>query len=96
MYVRCLQGVVAAITSKLRQNVVKVTDQRVSQMNEVINAIRLIKMYAWEAPFLKRIQELRARETNELRKTAFVQSISSSITPAITIIAAIATFVAMT
>ena len=86
----------AALTSKLRLQVVAVTDRRVAQMNEILNAIRLIKMYAWEEPFQKRIKKIRSQETKQLRKAAFLQSISTSITPAITIIAAIATFFALT
>jgi hypothetical protein len=90
------QGVVVAITSRLRLRVVAVTDRRVTQMNEILNAIKLIKMYAWEKPFQQRVKVIRAQETKELRKAAFLQSITTSITPSITIIAAVVTFFALT
>ena len=28
-------------------------DKRVAKMSELINSMRLIKMYAWEIPFMK-------------------------------------------
>ena len=84
------------MTAKLRRQIVGTTDKRVTQMNEILNAIRLIKMYAWEMPFAKRIEKLREEETRGLRKAAFLQSLSLSMTPAITVVAAIATFFALT
>lgn len=33
----------------------KVTDQRVGLMSEILNSIRLIKMYAWEDSFANKI-----------------------------------------
>ena len=53
------QGGLAALTSVLRLRVVRVTDKRVTLMNEVIGAMGLIKMYAWEDPFRKRILDIR-------------------------------------
>jgi hypothetical protein len=56
---RCIQGGLAALTSVLRLRVVGVTDKRVTLMNEIIGAMRLIKMYAWEDPFRRRVQDIR-------------------------------------
>ncbi len=39
-----VQGGLAAVTAKLRRRVVAVTDRRVALMNEILNAIRLIKV----------------------------------------------------
>ena len=54
-----LQGGLAALTSVLRLRVVKVSDKRVTLMNEIVGAMRLIKMYAWEDPFRQRVQDIR-------------------------------------
>lgn len=91
-----VQGLIAAWTSKLRLQAVAATDRRVAQMNEILNAIKLIKMYAWEEPFQQKVHDIRKREMLELRKAAFLQSISNSVTPSITIIAAIVTFFVLT
>jgi hypothetical protein len=39
----------------VRIKTVKVTDQRVGLMSEILNSIRLIKMYAWEDSFANKI-----------------------------------------
>ena len=38
------------------------SDKRVALMNEILNSIRLIKMYAWEEPFIEKIKGLRSVE----------------------------------
>lgn len=50
-----MQGAIANVTSKVRIKTVKVTDQRVGLMSEILNSIRLIKMYAWEDSFANKI-----------------------------------------
>ena len=90
------QGGVATLTAHFRRKVVVHTDKRVSLMNEVINSIRLIKMYAWEESFNEKIQKIRMDEMRALQKTAFLQSITFSITPCITVVAAVVTIIALT
>lgn len=43
----------------LRLKVAERTDRRVRIMSEIVNACRIIKMYAWEFPFAKLIGEAR-------------------------------------
>ncbi len=80
----------------LRRRALPFTDRRTSLMNEIVSAIRLVKMYAWEESFLERVKEARAQEVKHLRKAAFVQSFSLAVTPSITVVAAVATIVALT
>ncbi|KAF3005742.1 hypothetical protein E8E13_006603 [Curvularia kusanoi] len=40
----------------------KVTDQRVSLTQEILQAVRFVKFFGWETSFLKRIQEIRRKE----------------------------------
>lgn len=51
-----LQMVIGKVTSGLRQKCIKVIDERVQKMNEILTFIRLIKVYAWEKPFSKKIE----------------------------------------
>ncbi|KAJ9585510.1 hypothetical protein L9F63_002711, partial [Diploptera punctata] len=87
-----IMGGIANLTSKVRIKTVKVTDQRVGLMSEILNSIRLIKMYAWEDSFANKIADVRNMERKELQTAAFLQSFSNTITPAITLLASISTF----
>ena len=45
----------AAVINRLRHQVTPHTDKRIGLMNEMINSMRLIKMYAWEQPFADQV-----------------------------------------
>ena len=51
----CSQFLLSRITGYLRRRTIIFTDRRVQLMNEILAAIKLIKQYAWEATFVKRI-----------------------------------------
>ena len=91
-----LQGSISSLSSFLRLKVVTISDKRVTMMSEIINSMRLIKMYAWEQPFTQRIDNLRKDEVKNLRKAAFLQSLTTTTSPSITIVAGFATFLTMT
>lgn len=80
----------------LRSKTVKLTDKRVALMNEVLTSIRLIKMYAWEPTFEEKVKAVRQDEVKLLRKAAMVQSLITSITPSVTIMAIVVTFYVLT
>nr|XP_006816683.1 PREDICTED: multidrug resistance-associated protein 5-like [Saccoglossus kowalevskii] len=82
----------AKSVSRVRLEAVKVTDQRVCMINEIIQCIKLIKMYAWEMCFLKSVKEIRSKEFQLLEKAGYVQSIVMSLSPIVSLFAAALTF----
>uniref|UniRef100_A0AAY5F2H2 ABC transmembrane type-1 domain-containing protein n=1 Tax=Electrophorus electricus TaxID=8005 RepID=A0AAY5F2H2_ELEEL len=72
------------------------TDKRVRTMNEVLTCIKLIKMYAWEESFEKKITDIRKSEKSLLEKAGYVQSVNSSLTAIVPTLATIFTFIAHT
>ncbi|XP_033096104.1 multidrug resistance-associated protein 5-like [Anneissia japonica] len=88
--------VIFKIVFNLRESAVAITDKRVSKMDEIITNIKLIKMYAWEIPFLKTISEVRSNEKSFLEKAAIVQSLNLSLSPLVPIIATVVTILVHT
>lgn len=63
-----------------RQQQLKVMDKRVRLTNEVLSAIRQIKLYAYEIYFEKRMVGLRGQELARLRKNIRSRATLSMIT----------------
>ncbi|GMR57810.1 hypothetical protein PMAYCL1PPCAC_28005, partial [Pristionchus mayeri] len=59
---------------KWQMNAMKMKDQRVKMVNEVLNGIKVIKLYAWEEPMEAHIDEIRERELALVRKSGLVRS----------------------
>ncbi|CAH3042269.1 unnamed protein product [Pocillopora meandrina] len=65
---------------------------QVRMMNEILNCIKLIKMYAWEKSFAKAISGIRHQERKHLMKSAFLQGLNISMALIVPTIATVATF----
>lgn len=66
------------ISSKLRLRVAIRTDNRVGIMNEIIQGIQVIKMYAWEKPFQYVVAEARRLEVQQIRYASYIRGINVS------------------
>jgi hypothetical protein len=54
-----------------------VKDQRIKMMNEILNGIRVLKLYAWEMAFIRSINHIREKELGYIRQKALINSISN-------------------
>jgi len=71
-----LQQYLAQSATKPRDEKNKVTDARVKLTNDVIEGIRLLKMYTWELIFGENIKQIRKQEVSLLRKVLSIEAIS--------------------
>ena len=53
-------------------------DERIKMMNEVLNGIKVLKLYAWEQAFINRVNEQRRKELKCIRSKAILSSISTA------------------
>eukprot|EP00184_Porphyridium_aerugineum_P008362 CAMPEP_0184691344 /NCGR_PEP_ID=MMETSP0313-20130426/235_1 /TAXON_ID=2792 /ORGANISM="Porphyridium aerugineum, Strain SAG 1380-2" /LENGTH=1513 /DNA_ID=CAMNT_0027149041 /DNA_START=177 /DNA_END=4718 /DNA_ORIENTATION=+ len=58
---------IKTITTITRRNT-NITDSRVKLTNEILQGIKAVKFYAWERPFSKEVDSVRAQELENLRK----------------------------
>ena len=51
--------------------VLKTADERLKLVKELLNAIRIVKYYAWELPFLRNIDQVRLKQISQVRSYLF-------------------------
>ncbi|XP_044000528.1 ATP-binding cassette sub-family C member 12 isoform X1 [Gambusia affinis] len=91
-----IQFILAKLINKFRWKAMQIADGRVRTMNEILNSIKLIKMYAWEESFEKKIAALRKKEKKQVRLVSYIQNINTSITSIIPTVATVLTFLVHT
>ncbi|XP_042072575.1 ATP-binding cassette sub-family C member 12-like isoform X2 [Haplochromis burtoni] len=94
IYVICIpiEYLLAYLTNVFKTKAMVIKDKRVHTMTEILNSIKLIKMYAWEESFEMKIAELRKLEKKLVQKILEIQIINGSLTMAISTIATVFTF----
>ncbi|XP_017873148.1 PREDICTED: multidrug resistance-associated protein 4, partial [Drosophila arizonae] len=68
-----IQSALSKLTSVLRMRIAERTDARVGIMNELVQGIQVIKMYAWEKPFEAVVAEARRREIKQIRYASYLR-----------------------
>ncbi|EDQ90327.1 uncharacterized protein MONBRDRAFT_18722 [Monosiga brevicollis MX1] len=91
-----LNGVLAKVTRDLQKKIMKEKDDRIKHMHEILNGIKILKMYAWERPFAGFIQDIRNRELKILTKFAYLNAVSSFSWTAAPFLVSLVTFIAYT
>ncbi|XP_031835583.1 ATP-binding cassette sub-family C member 4-like isoform X1 [Nomia melanderi] len=68
--------IVSKKLNALREIVASITSKRVEIIHELITGIQVIKMYAWEKPFSKFLDAIRAEELKKITISAYVRAIN--------------------
>ncbi|KAG0333210.1 Multidrug resistance-associated protein 1 [Podila humilis] len=84
-----LQVYLGRLTSQIQVEQTKVTTERVHLMSEILTAIKLIKFYAWEAPFTQQIDQVRTRELNLFKKNLKVKAVNLAVVFALPVVVAV-------
>ncbi|KAM9715837.1 ATP-binding cassette sub-family C member 3 isoform 4-T4 [Menidia menidia] len=70
-------AVIAMKTRAYQVEQMKHKDDRIKLMNEILNGIKVLKLYAWENSFKDKVLAIRQKELNVLRKTAYLGALST-------------------
>lgn len=62
---------------KLQVTQMKEKDNRIKLMNEVLNGIKVIKLYAWELAFKEKVLDIRENELKVLKRAAYLAAVST-------------------
>uniref|UniRef100_A0A4W3I297 Multidrug resistance-associated protein 1 n=1 Tax=Callorhinchus milii TaxID=7868 RepID=A0A4W3I297_CALMI len=55
----------------------KEKDNRIKLMNEILNGIKVIKLYAWELAFKEKVMQIRRKELKVLKNAAYFSAVST-------------------
>uniref|UniRef100_A0A5F8HA16 Multidrug resistance-associated protein 1 n=1 Tax=Monodelphis domestica TaxID=13616 RepID=A0A5F8HA16_MONDO len=55
----------------------KSKDNRIKLMNEILNGIKVLKLYAWELAFKEKVLEIRQEELKVLKKSAYLAAVGT-------------------
>ncbi|CAN8006110.1 unnamed protein product [Ixodes hexagonus] len=70
-------------------------DIRLRQINEILNGIKVLKLSAWELPFMEKVKETRTKELSFLKRFALLDSVFGflwGVAPHVAALASFATF----
>ncbi|XP_034960244.2 ATP-binding cassette sub-family C member 3 [Zootoca vivipara] len=70
-------AVIAIKTRALQVKQMRYKDSRIKLMNEILNGIKVLKLYAWEPSFAEKVLEIRKNELQVLKKSAYLNSLST-------------------
>ncbi|XP_029363822.1 multidrug resistance-associated protein 1 isoform X3 [Echeneis naucrates] len=72
-----VNAVIAMKTKTYQVAQMKSKDTRIKLMNEMLNGIKVLKLYAWELAFKDKVSEIRESELRVLKKAAYLGAVST-------------------
>ncbi|XP_069761773.1 multidrug resistance-associated protein 1 isoform X2 [Narcine bancroftii] len=72
-----ITSVIAMKTKNYQVTQMKEKDDRIKLMNEILNGIKVMKLYAWELAFQEKVQLIRQRELKVLKSSAYLLALST-------------------
>ncbi|XP_053193733.1 multidrug resistance-associated protein 1 [Scomber japonicus] len=72
-----VNAVIAMKTKTYQVAQMKSKDNRIKLMNEMLNGIKVLKLYAWELAFKDKVSEIRESELQVLKKAAYLGAVST-------------------
>ena len=76
-----------------RRAISKITDQRVSLTQEVLQSVRFVKFFGWESSFLARINEIRKREVSSIQIVLSMRNAILAVSMSLPIFASMFSFI---
>ena len=59
---------------KFQRENMKLKDSRMKTMNEILDGMKVLKLYAWEPSFQTQVEKIRTTEVDNLKKLSYLQA----------------------
>ncbi|KAM6951721.1 ATP-binding cassette sub-family C member 3 isoform 2-T2 [Aplochiton taeniatus] len=87
-----LNAAIAMKTRAYQVEQMQYKDSRIKLMNEILNGMKVLKLYAWENSFKDKVLAIRQKELNVLRKTAYLGALATMAWTSAPFLVALTTF----
>ncbi|XP_053408516.1 multidrug resistance-associated protein 1-like isoform X2 [Mercenaria mercenaria] len=87
-----INALIAMKQRKFQITQMRLKDQRIKLMNEVLNGIKVLKLYAWEKSFEEKVRDIRDKELSVIRKASYLNAISTFFWTSAPFLVTLATF----
>ncbi|CAO1615594.1 unnamed protein product [Parajaminaea phylloscopi] len=88
-----MQGVLMKYMFQARGGSMVFTDQRSKLINELLGGMRIVKSFGYESNFLKRLDNIRRKELQGIRKLLVLRSFSNAFSFSLPTLAAVISFI---
>ncbi|KAL7797624.1 P-loop containing nucleoside triphosphate hydrolase protein [Trichoderma ceciliae] len=76
-----------------RKDINKITDQRVSLTQEILQSVRFVKYFGWEKAFIDRLAEIRSKEIHSIQVLLAIRNAINAISMSMPIFASMLSFI---
>ncbi|XP_053313014.1 ATP-binding cassette sub-family C member 2-like [Spea bombifrons] len=87
-----INAFVASKVKQLKKSHLKSKDQRIKLLNEILHGIKILKLYAWEPSYQKKVVDIRESEMDVLKSSGYLTTFSMLTLTCIPFLVSIATF----
>ncbi|KFV77769.1 Multidrug resistance-associated protein 1, partial [Struthio camelus australis] len=87
-----INALVAAKVKRLKKSQMKYSDQRVKLLSEMLHGIKILKLYAWEPSYQRKVMSIREREVDVLKSSGYLATYSMLTLTCIPFMVSLATF----
>ncbi|XP_042665462.1 multidrug resistance-associated protein 1-like isoform X3 [Centrocercus urophasianus] len=87
-----LNALIAAKVKTLQKSQMKHSDQRVKLLSEMLHGIKILKLYAWEPSYQRKVMDIREREVDVLKSSGYLKTYSMLTLTCIPFMVSLSTF----
>lgn len=91
-----LNALVARKTRDFQKAIMELKDKRIKLLNELLQGIKVLKLYAWERPFAGFVSDVRDKEVKVLRSAAYYNAVANFSWSAAPFLVSLITFITYT
>uniref|UniRef100_A0A672TTZ8 ATP binding cassette subfamily C member 6 n=1 Tax=Strigops habroptila TaxID=2489341 RepID=A0A672TTZ8_STRHB len=71
-----INALIAAKVKRLKKSLMKYSDQRVKLLSEMLHGIKILKLYAWEPAYQRKVMSIRECEVDVLKSSGYLTTYS--------------------